>query len=149
MGTRATERITTAISEAMNADEDELVNAMTHVLDTAYQGDEGRLAVWLHLSGAESSLKPNMQQIVELSHQLRKSHRPDATFENTNRLVMLITLVGEVVSGAALKEAMGFEKSAGKRAHFRRWLAEIMLNLSDEELNTSLSSNAGTTTTES
>lgn len=144
VGQRATERITTAISQAMqvaSSDKETLIQAMTKVLDTAYHGDEGRAAVWLHLSGAKSSLKANMDQIVHLSHQLRQSIDPDVELENTNRLVMLVTmaLIGEVVSGGAIKEALGFSKKAAQRANFSRWLAEFLLNLSDHELSTSLS----------
>jgi AcrR family transcriptional regulator len=137
VGERATERITKAISNALSADSDELVAAMAKVLDTAYQGDEGRAAVWLHLSGAEGSLKNNMDKIVDLSHQLRKSIEPTVQRENTSRIVLLVTLalVGEVVSGDAIKSALGFEKSDnGSRAEFRRWLAELLLKLSDTEL---------------
>jgi AcrR family transcriptional regulator len=142
VGDRATERITSAIAHALtmkDGDQKQLIEALTNVLDTAYQGDEGRIAVWLHLSGAESSLKDNMQQIVELSHQLRKSLHPDVKLQNTNRLVMLVTLalVGEVVSGAAIKSALGFGRDTD-RARFSQWLAEFLLNLSDQELQTSL-----------
>lgn len=143
VGMRATERITSAISRALTlieGDETQLIRALTDVLDTAYQGDEGRLAVWLHLSGADSSLKDNMHQIVELSHKLRTSIHPDVKLENTNRLVMLVTLalVGEVVSGASIKSAMGFGRGESDRARFSQWLAEFLLNLSDQELQTSL-----------
>ena len=143
VGLRATERITVAISQALlviRSDQSQLLKAMTHVLDTAYQGDQGRAAVWLHLSGAESSLKSNMQQIVELSHQLRQSLDPNVKLQNTNRLVMLVTLalVGEVVSGASIKSAMGFSADGAGRAHFSQWLAEFLLNLSDQELPTSV-----------
>ena len=137
VGERATERITQAISSALSADSDQLVDAMAKVLDTAYQGDEGRAAVWLHLSGAESSLKDNMDKIVDLSHQLRKNIEPTVERENTSRIVLLVTLalVGEVVSGEAIKAALGFEKSPdGSRAQFRRWLAQLLLQLSDSEL---------------
>ena len=133
VGERATERITQAISSALSADSDQLVDAMAKVLDTAYQGDEGRAAVWLHLSGAESSLKDNMDKIVDLSHQLRKNIEPTVERENTSRIVLLVTLalVGEVVSGEAIKAALGFEKSPdGSRAQF----AQLLLQLSDSEL---------------
>lgn len=141
VGQRATERISNAIKEATDAAPEDKVAAMTHVLDTAYPGDEGKAAVWLHLSGAESSLKPNMERIVELSHSLRQTIDVDANLDNTNRLVMLVTLalVGEVVSGPGIKGALGFGNGEDSRAHFRRWLTEILLNISDEQLNTSLS----------
>lgn len=143
VGERSTERITKAISEALTAtgeDQASLVQAMTKVLDTAYQGDEGRAAVWLHLSGAESSLKDNMQQIVQLSHQLRQTLDPQVKLANTNRLVMLVTLalIGEVVSGDGIKSAMGFARQGADSANFSQWLAEFLLNLSDQELQTSL-----------
>lgn len=143
VGLRATERITQAIDDALNAPEHERVAALTRVLDTSYPGDEGRAAIWLHLSGAESSLRANMQQIVSLSHRFRESVDPTASIENTNRLVLLITLalVGEVVSGASTKEALGFGNDEQSRAHFKQWLAEILLNLNDQQLDTSLSSN--------
>ena len=142
IGERATIRITSAIDQALSASGDEKVEALTHVLETAYPGDQGRAAVWLHLSGAESSLRSNMQQIVELSHQLRRSFDLDASLENTNRLVLLITLalVGEAVSGDNMKEALGFKQGDGSRAHFKQWLAEILLTLKDHQLDTSLSS---------
>ncbi len=140
IGHRATARITTAINEALTAAPEDRVKAITQVLDTSYQGDEGRAAVWMHMSGAKSSLKSNMQQIVELAHRFRKSLRNDANQENTNRLVMLVTLalVGEVVSGQGVKDALGFGDSEESRAHFRQWLAELLINLSDEQLATSL-----------
>ncbi len=140
VGARATERITNAITAALDAKEDDRVAAMTHIFDSAYQGDEGKVAVWMHLSGAESSLKENMARIVEASHRLRQSIDGEVKLSNTNRLVMLVTLalVGEVVSGGAIKEALGFGREEAKRAHFRQWLAELLLNLSDEELDTSL-----------
>ncbi len=143
VGQRATDRISRAIKQATEAKPEELVEAMTHVLDTSYPGDEGKAAVWLHLSGAESSLKSNMEQIVQLSHSLRKRIDSEASLGNTNRLVMLVTLalVGEVVSGQSIKGALGFGNDDNSRAHFRRWLTEILLNLSDEQLNTSLSEN--------
>jgi len=140
VGERATARITQAIKQATEAKPEDLVDAMTHVLDTSYPGDEGKAAVWLHLSGAESSLKQNMQSIVELSHSLREKLDDNASIENTNRLVMLVTLalVGEVVSGQGIKDALGFGNNDESRAYFRRWLSEILINLSDEQLNTSL-----------
>lgn len=141
VGKRATERITKAIKDATDAAPEDRVNAMTHVLDTAYPGNEGKAAVWLHLSGAKSSLKSNMEKIVQLSHSLRQTIDPDASLENTNRLVMLVTLalVGEVVSGHGVKGALGFGYGDESRAHFRLWLTEILLNLSDQQLDTSLS----------
>ena len=140
VGSTATERITKAISKALTAPADQRLAAMTHVLDTAYPGDQGKVAVWLHLSGAESSLKQNMQRIVELAHQLRQLINNDADYANTNRLVMLVTLalVGEVVSGHSVKGALGFGDDDTNRAHFRQWLAELLLNLTDSELNTNL-----------
>lgn len=140
VGERATARITNAIKQATEARPEDLVDAMTHVLDTSYPGDEGKAAVWLHLSGAESSLRQNMQSIVELSHSLRQKLDDNASLENTNRLVMLVTLalVGEVVSGQGIKDALGFGNNDESRAYFRRWLSEILINLSDEQLNTSL-----------
>jgi len=142
VGERATTRITNAIDQALSASGDDKVEALTHVLETAYPGDQGRAAVWLHLSGAESSLRSNMQQIVELSHQLRRSFDLDASRENTNRLVLLITLalVGEAVSGDSMKEALGFKQGDDGRAHFKQWLAEILLTLKDHQLDTSLNS---------
>ncbi len=141
VGLRATERISNAIKNATEAAPEDKATAMTQVLDTAYPGDEGKAAVWLHLSGAESSLKSNMEQIVELSHSLRQTIDSDANLDNTNRLVMLVTLalVGEVVSGPSIKGALGFGNNDNSRAHFRRWLTEILLNISDDQLNTSLS----------
>ena len=140
VGSAATERITSAISKALIAPPEQRLAAMTHVLDTAYPGDQGKVAVWLHLSGAKSSLKQNMQRIVELAHQLRQLIDDDADYANTNRLVMLVTLalVGEVVSGHSIKGALGFGDDDNNRAHFRQWLAELLLNLTDSELNTNL-----------
>jgi len=141
VGERATQRVTQAIDEALSAPKHERVGAITRVLETAYQGDEGRAAVWLQLSGAHGAVRSNMQRIVELSHQFRENLDPEASIENTNRLVLLVTLamVGEVVSGSDIKEALGFGDTEQSRAHFKQWLAEILLNLSDQQLNTSLS----------
>jgi len=141
VGRRATARITQAIKQATEAKPEDLIDAMTHVLDTSYPGDEGKAAVWLHLSGAESSLKENMQSIVALSHSLRQKLDDNASLENTNRLVLLVTLalVGEVVSGQGIKDALGFGDGEKGRAYFHRWLSEILINLSDKQLNTSLS----------
>ena len=156
VGERATDRITAAISDALSTGKEQRVDALEKVLDTAYPGNEGRAAVWLHLSGAESSLEPNMRQIVELSHELRALVHGDVDIENTHRLVMLVSLalVGEVVSGVAVKSAMGYQRyddadnspnsstgsgKGGRRAHFHRWLAELLLNLSEKELSTSFS----------
>lgn len=143
VGVRATERITKAITEATKAKPEDRVKAMTHVLDVAYAGDQGKAAVWLHMSGAESSFKDNMESIVELSHSLRKSIDPNANLDNTERLVMLVTLalVGEVVSGDGVKDALGFNSNSGSRAHFRQWLAEILLNLTNEQWSTSFDRN--------
>lgn len=144
VGEKATDRISIAISKAVKAAPEDRVTAMTQVLDTAYPGEEGKVAVWMHLSGAEISLKENMQRIVRLSHQLRTKVDGDVNLENTNRLVMLVTLalVGEVISGPGIKEALGYGTAKGNRANFRQWLAEILLNLSDSELTTSLTNAA-------
>jgi AcrR family transcriptional regulator len=143
VGVRATKRITNAITEATKAKPQDRVAAMTHVLDVAYAGDQGKAAVWLHMSGAESSFKDNMERIVELSHSLRRSIDPNANLDNTGRLVMLVTLalVGEVVSGDGVKDALGFNPNSGGRAYFRQWLAEILLNLTNEQWSTSLDNN--------
>ncbi len=143
VGARATQRITLAIDEALQAPSEQRVAALSRVLETSYKGDEGRAAVWLHLSGAQSTLRSNMERIVGLSHQLRQTVDPTASKENTNRLVLLITLamVGEVVSGDSIKDALGYSDSEDGRAHFKQWLAEILLTLEDHQLNTSLSNN--------
>lgn len=140
VGARATDRITKAIRLAHEAPVEDRVKAMTHVLDVAYEGDAGKVAVWLHMSGAQISLKANMQRIVEAAHQLRQVIDGDVDYANTNRLVMLVTLalIGEVISGGGIKEALGFGTKEANRAHFRQWLAEMLLNLSDEDLHTSL-----------
>ncbi len=140
VGAQATERVTQAITDALDAPIEGRISAMTHVLDMAYPGDAGKAAVWLHLSGAESAMKSNMERIVSLSHSLRQSIDPDAEMDKTSRLVLLVTLalVGEVVSGQGVKEALGFGHDDASRAHFRQWLTEILLNISDDQLNTSL-----------
>jgi len=114
--------------------------AMTEVLQIAYEGDQGRASVWLHMSGVESAHKSNMESIVKLSHRLRETVDSKASLDNTNRLVMLIilALVGEVVSGHGIKSSLGFGNDDESRANFKQWLAEILLNLSDEQLSTSL-----------
>ena len=140
IGERATARTTNAITLALHAPAEQKVEAMTHVLDTAYPGHEGKVAVWLHLSGSDSSLKDNMQQIVELCHELRKSIDGKVDRSDTSRLVMLVTLalVGEVISGEGVKQALGYGKQETDRAHFHRWLAEMLLNLSETDLSTTL-----------
>lgn len=139
---RATKRITAAIVAAKQAPESERPQAVTHILDSAYVGDEGRLAVWLHLSGEKSSLKPNMKRIIDAAHELRQTVHPDAEYESTSRLVMLVTLslIGEVVSGAAIKQALGFSDSGENRAFFRQWLGNLIMGLSDQELESSIKS---------
>jgi len=140
VGDRATARTTKAITLALHASPENKIQAMTHVLDTAYPGDEGKVAVWLHLSGTDNSLKKNMHQIVELCHQLRESIDGSVNRSDTSRLVMLVTLalVGEVISGAGVKEALGYGKQEADRAHFHQWLAELLLKLSEPDLSTSL-----------
>lgn len=137
---QATERITTALDRALTSPPQERVDAMVEVFENAYHGDQGRASVWLHMSGAHSSHKSNMQNVVEVSQRFRKSINPNASRENTNRLVMLITLAlaGEIVCGQTVKDSLGFGNDADSRAHFKRWLAEILLSLSDDQLNTSL-----------
>lgn len=146
VGRRAAQRISDAIERAMVVpvnDKAGMLDAMTQVLDTAYPGDEGRVAVWLHLSGRKSYLKDNMQKVLRLSHQLRQSFDPNVQLQNTNRLVMLVTLalVGEVVSGKAVKSALEKANQSHlsaqdkqKTLSFNRWLAAFLLNLSDQEL---------------
>lgn len=145
VGARATDRITKAIGQALQAPKEDRVKAMTHILDVAYEGDAGKVAVWLHMSGAQSSLKANMHRIVEACHQLRQTIDGDAEYANTNRLVLLVTLalIGEVISGSGIKEALGFGSKEANRAHFRQWLAEMLLNLNDEDLHTSLDHSQG------
>ena len=140
VGSQATKRITQAITDALAAPSEDRVSAMTHVLDMAYPGDAGKAAIWLHLSGAETDMKPNMDKIVALSHSLRQHINPDVVLDDTNRLTLLVTLalVGEVVSGASIKEALGFGHDQASRAHFRQWLTEILLNITNDQLNTSL-----------
>lgn len=140
VGKRATDRITRAIDAALVAPEDQRIEAMTNIFNTAYKGDEGKVAVWMHLSGAQSSLKSNMERIVEASHQLRQSMNGEVSRANTSRIVMLISLalVGEVVSGAGVKEALGFGSDGHPRANFKRWLAELLLSLDDKEISSSL-----------
>lgn len=134
IATRSTQRIASAISQAVEAKPEARADAMSHVFDMAYPGQEGRAAVWLHMSGNESSLEPNMQHIVELSHMFRKTIDTNATMDNTKRFVMLITLalIGEVVSGERLKQALGFDDE--EQTSFRRWLAELLINLDDDQL---------------
>lgn len=141
VGERATERVAKAISDALSAPADDQIAALTRVFDSAYQGDEGLIAVWLHLSGVEGALKPAMQRIAELSHEFRKSVNGDADIANTRRLVMLVTLalLGEVISGSGVRDALGFGEEETNRAHFRQWLAGILLKLTDEDLRSSLS----------
>lgn len=143
VGRQSTERITHALNHAVNCVPEHRIDAMTKVFEEAYQGDQGRASIWLHMSGEQSSLKHNMQKVVEVSHRFRETIEPSANRENTNRLVMLITLalIGEAVSGQGIKDALGFGDEEISRAHFKQWLAEILINLSDEQLNTSLSQN--------
>lgn len=137
VGDRATERVTAAIKKAVVASDDKKIEALTQVLDTAFPGDEGKLAVWLHLSGAdEGALNSHMQRIGAMSHELRRSIDPNADPDDTNRLVVLITLalVGEVVSGAGIKDALGFTAGKNSQVEFREWLASIVLSLNDDML---------------
>jgi len=136
LGHRITARITNAINDAHSATPEERVTAITRVLDECYRGDEGRAAVWMHMAGAESSFKSLIQSIVDVSHRYRESIDPLANRDNTNRIVMLVTLalIGEVVTGQAIKEALEFGTGDGHHTNFRQWLAEVLLNLSDDQL---------------
>lgn len=131
---RSTARIKQAISDALKANENNRLAALTKVLDTVYQGDEGRAAVWLHLAGAQSSLKEHMQEIIELSHQLQKSISDEIDIHSTTRMVMLVTLalIGEVVCGSTIKEALRGDTENSNIDDFRPWLAELLLYVSDK-----------------
>jgi AcrR family transcriptional regulator len=65
VGERTTERTAKAITQALQANPEQRVQAMTKVLDTVYSGDSGKVVVWLHLSGIDGSFKANMQKIVQ------------------------------------------------------------------------------------
>ena len=140
VGRRSTERITQALNHAAECQPENRIDAMTKVFEEAFPGEQGRASIWLHMSGEQSSLKENMQKVLEVSHRFRETIEPSANRENTNRLLMLITLalIGEAVSGQGIKDALGFGDQEMSRAHFKQWLAEILINLSDEQLNTSL-----------
>ncbi|MBT8138908.1 MAG: TetR/AcrR family transcriptional regulator [Gammaproteobacteria bacterium] len=138
VGLRATERITAAIKTAAEASADKKHLALTAVLDTAFLGDEGRLVAWLHMSGVENSMDANMQRILAMAQELRRTVDANADPINTNRLVVLITLalVGEVVYGSGITDALGFNDSENKDHNsFRAWLASIVMGLSDDVLN--------------
>lgn len=143
VGRRSTERITQALNHAAECPPENRIEAITRVFEEAFQGEQGRASIWLHMSGEQTSLKENMQKILEVSHRFRETIEPSANLENTNRLVMLITLalIGEAVSGQGIKDALGFGDQEMSRAYFKQWLAEILINLSDEQLNTSLNNN--------
>ncbi|MEO0368040.1 MAG: TetR/AcrR family transcriptional regulator [Pseudomonadota bacterium] len=145
VGEQTTQRITTVISETLQTPDQTLQDAVVRVLETVFTGDEGRLSAWLHmsaldnsvdLSGAQGGMKDNMNQIVDLSHSLRQLIDPTVKRENTSRIVLLVTLalMGEVVAGETMKSALGFDKTGHGRAHFKQWLASLLLNLSDEDL---------------
>ncbi|MGB5324046.1 MAG: TetR/AcrR family transcriptional regulator [Pseudomonadales bacterium] len=139
MGLRATDRITSAIKKAAEAGADEKLEALTEVLDTAFPGEEGRLVAWLHMSGVENAMDSNMKRILAVSQELRKTVDDNADAVNTNRLVGLITLalLGEVVYGSGITEALGFDNSQPSGPdNFRAWLASIVLGLNDDVLNT-------------
>ena len=131
-----TERVTRAINAAENAPETDRVTAVTRILASSFAGSEGKIAVWMQLSGAHSSVKQNIQQIVDATHQLRESIDGEVQYNNTNRLVLLMTLalIGEVVAGAALKQFLGFDETAEPDKTFSHWLAKLALKLSDELL---------------
>ena len=140
-GEETTARVTAAIQSAL-AGQGDMLDAVTGVLESAYVGDPGKVAVWMHMSGQRNTLDGNMAQIVEASHQLRQLMDTDVKPDNTKRLVLLVTLalIGDVVYGEALKSAIGFGNEENDRAHFRRWLAGLMLNLSDEDVDKCLDS---------
>lgn len=136
VGERSTKRVTAAILEAKQAPEEKLVDAMTKVLETAFEGKEGRVAIWFHLSGEINTIRPHIKQIVDAAHQLRLTLDPDVNLASTRRIVLLVTmaLIGEVVSGQALKESLQFDQELKKRAHFKRWLANMVISFSEDEM---------------
>jgi AcrR family transcriptional regulator len=143
VGQRATDRITSAIKKAAAAGANQKLEALTEVLDTAFLGDEGRLVAWLHMSGVENAMDSNMKRILAVSQELRKTVDVNADAVNTNRLVGLITLalLGEVVYGPGITEALGFGNSEeGGPDNFRAWLAGIVLGLNDDVLNAMMAS---------
>lgn len=136
LGVRATYRITQSIKQAAEASTDDKHQALTHVLEQAFLGDEGRLSAWLHMSGVESAMDENMRRILLVSQELRQTVDADADPVNTNRLVVLITLalVGEVVFGPGISEALGFSEAKEGPSNFKEWLASIVLGLNDDVL---------------
>ena len=145
MGARATYRITEAIKEAAKASADKKYSSLTHVLDNVFIGDEGRLSAWLHMSGVENSMDENMRRILAVSQELRRSVDSDANPVNTNRLVVLITLalLGEVVYGPGISDALGFSGTDDGPSNFREWLASIVLGLNDDVLDSMTLSASG------
>ncbi len=143
LAAQATERITKAIKKAALASAEDKHSALTDVLDTIFLGDEGRLVAWLHMSGVESSMASNMQKILAVSQELRRSVDSQADPVNTGRLVGLITLalLGEVVYGPGITDILGFEQE-DEQGHsgFRKWLASIVLGLNDETIRTMMPS---------
>ncbi|MBT8142790.1 MAG: TetR/AcrR family transcriptional regulator [Gammaproteobacteria bacterium] len=132
----ATTRITQAIRKSLDTKPENLVQSVSHVLDTAYQGEQGKLAIWLALSGTDNSIQDNMHQIVEMAHQLRLQIDPVVKIENTKKLVMLVTmaLIGDVVMGERLQQALEFGEHDSDY-NFKNWLANLLLNISDQSLN--------------
>lgn len=133
---RSTKRVTEAILEAKQAPPEKLVDAMTKVLETAFEGKEGRVAIWFNLSGEINTIRPHMKQIVDAAHQLRQTIDTEITLAGTRRIVLLVTLalVGEIVSGQNLKESLELEKKLNNRVNFKRWLANMIISFSEEEM---------------
>lgn len=146
VGDRITERVTKAIQAAVNAPDSEKVVAIKRILDSVYTGNEGKIAVWMHLNGSMVAIDDNIQEIVTAAHQLRQSIQSNASYVNTTRMVTLIThaLIGEVVCGSTIQSALNISEPNDQTEknkfptslseQFRHWLAELMLSLSDESL---------------
>jgi hypothetical protein len=53
-------------------------------------------------------------------------------------MLVTLALVGEVISGPGVEDALGFGSEKTDKANFRQWLAEMLLTLSEAELSTTL-----------
>ena len=129
VGERRKTLVSEAIAAALRAPDNKLVDAITHVLDEAFEGNKGKLSIWLHLSKTSGPLEPYFEQIATMAHELHRRFDSNVTREETNRVVMLITLslCGEAVCGPSVKNALNMEHAHDTPHNFRRWLAELLV----------------------
>lgn len=128
---RATDRVVRAMGDSLEAAPEGRAEALARVLDAMDEGNQGRLLAWLVLSGRAGEVEsPDMEPLVQVSHEWRTAAVGPASIEDTRRLVLLsaMALVGDAVSGEGLVEGLGLGSGEDGRRAFRAWLAKFLLS---------------------